>query len=75
MTERRSRLTLSVRRRSRRAPQNPPDRGGQEEHKGTDMTNVDVILKEAVGIDGAVAALEQHLSDAERDILAALALG
>ena len=25
--------------------------------KGTNMTNVDVILKEAVGIDGAVAAL------------------
>jgi hypothetical protein len=40
-----------------RTPQTPPDRSGRDEPEGTDMTNVDVILKDAVNIDGAVAAL------------------
>jgi hypothetical protein len=53
---RRSRLGRGVRF-SGRPPQTEPDHRGPHREKEEQMSNVDVILKEAVNIDGAVAAL------------------
>ena len=51
------------------------DRVRRNAHDQADSHVLLMRFLEDDDIDGAVAALEQHLSDAERDILAALALG